>query len=87
MGKVNWNRYVAPARDLYFSDLELNESFRNKNGKGAVYTKVGLVTHRGHVTQHGMLELATGKIWEATASPVERINVEVNISAVKPSIY
>jgi hypothetical protein len=80
---VNWKDSVATARNLTFDDLNLNESFRNVNGRGAVYVKVQV--HNSD--DEYMMELATGKLFNPTVSPVERVNVDVNVNASKPRFY
>lgn len=81
--KVNWNQ--SKVGQDRFDDLGLNESFRiaSPQSRGAVYVKV--IDNR--TGDYGMLELATGKVFDPTTSPVEPVNVEVNVSAPRPNIY
>jgi hypothetical protein len=82
--KVNWNQpVVAPPKALKFDDLALNETFRNTGGRGAVYVKVQV----GHEDDYYMYELATGRLWEPTTATLERVAVDVNVTAAKPRIY
>lgn len=82
---INWNNSNETKRTLYFSDLKLGQSFRNAGpySQNAVYTKI-LEEESG---DYKMLELATLTAWTPTKSPVEIVEVEVNIKAAKPSIY
>lgn len=76
MTKISWKKTVG----LYFTDIELGQCFRIKS-REAVYMKVQF----GH--RELKLELATGKIFEPTASEIELIPVEICIDTTKPSIY
>jgi len=82
---VNWNQKKSYSPNLYFSDLQINQAFRIKGGRGAVYVKIKI---RGGQNdgQEYMLELATGKAFQPTISPIELIRVEINISASKPLV-
>lgn len=84
--KLNWQNQPV-VRTLYFSDLSVNECFRNVNGRGAVYRKVQANSDVKTPQTYYMMEEATGKLFHATISPVERVNVEVNLSVSKPYIY
>lgn len=91
---INWLKSQKP-KPLYFKDIQVNEKFviDTGNSMGAVYTKVQNMN--AYNTQDwtnddddfGMMEIATGKLWAATKSPVKLIDVEINIDAAKPSIY
>lgn len=87
MVKVNWS---SDNCQLFFRDLEINQAFRNagKWSKGAIYIKVGI--DKTSVSQepfYYMYEVATGKLWPATSSPVEVVDVSVNINSPKPAAY
>ncbi len=72
------------------------------SSRGAVYRKVDLtefihalplskVTVRSFTPStvqenHAMEEIATGKVFKGTTSPVKRVTVEIKVSAKKPSI-
>ena len=60
---------------LYFDDLFLNEAFKNTLGRGAVYVKTRV---KGDTAEY-MMELSTGKLFEPTFSPVERVDVEYKV--------
>lgn len=79
--KVNWRDVPDSSTRLYFRDLLVQETFRNKHGRGAVYMKVALKDDLY------MLELATGKLFEPTSSELERVECELKINVNKPSIY
>ena len=83
---LNWKNSPAP-KTLYFRDLSLNECFRNVNGRGAVYRKVMTNSDVVGGVHHLMMEEATGKLFNPTVSPVERVSVEINVSVAKPYIY
>lgn len=89
MPNINWKNPV-PSRNLYFSDLKVNDTFRIIGGRGAVYTKVavshGVSTYdiRG---REFMMEVATGLLFEPTSSNVELVQVDVQIASPKPYIY
>lgn len=82
MSKITWKK--APVATLTFNSLGINESFKivNLSGRatGAVYRKVYNVKDR----QYYQMEEETGRIYPATASRVERVEVEVTIHADKP---
>jgi molybdopterin-guanine dinucleotide biosynthesis protein len=67
-------------RTLYFSDLALAEGFKIVGGD-AVYQKIASGRH-GTESQ---LEIATGKYFPATESPVERVDIMMTVSAPRPS--
>jgi hypothetical protein len=83
--RINWGKKVEAKKDLYFQHLEVGDTFKinNSMSKGVVYMKVEC---QEHFTHH-MLELATGKVYPPTPSKVERVGVEINIEALKPSCY
>jgi hypothetical protein len=91
---VSWKN---TPKTLYFNDLSDGDSFRiaTGNSKGAIYTRVNLnpfvMTHHYNDTlrgrDYGMLEIATGKVFIPTKSPVERVSVNVSIDTEKPSLY
>jgi hypothetical protein len=87
MAKVKFgaSSVVAP---LTFDKLGKNESFRiaTVNAQGAVYRKV-LKKARFGTNEYFMMEEATGELFEPTRSPVELVDVEVNINTPKPKIY
>jgi hypothetical protein len=81
---INWKGQVTQKKNLYFEDLKLNESFKNAgySSRGAVYIKVA--------TNDGidwMYEVATGLLFKPTKAPVQRVEVELNISVEKPDLY
>lgn len=80
--KVNWlKEKKVPA--LLFEDLRLNTPFRNTSpdSKGAVYIKVS------DATASFMYEVQTGRLWPPTKSPVEIVDLTININLEKPQIY
>lgn len=77
--KVNWKKTT----NLSFADLSVGDSFRNLHGFGAVYTKVQL----NGTNKCYMLEIATGKLFDGTSSPVELVDVSVQVNTKKPAIY
>ncbi len=82
--KVAWkNNKSNLVKRLYFSDLNLGDTFRNKHGRGAVYAKVQ-VPHTG---DQFMFEFETGKLFAPTTSELELVDVSVNVEADKPVIY
>ena len=81
--RLSWGLKKPVVQRLYFADLALNETFRNVNGRGAIYAKV----EENHTNKTFMYELATGKLFIPTSSPVERVDVDVQVSTNKPSIY
>ncbi len=81
MGSTKVN-FVPKARVLYFDDLALNDGFRIV-GRDAIYRKI----QSGRHGAESMFEEATGKYWPQTTSPVERVDIEVNIKVAKPRIY
>lgn len=93
---INWLKSQKP-KTLYFKDIQVNEKFVIDTGgsKGAVYTKVENVNGynvddsdwENEESDHAMMEIATGKLWASTKSPVKLVDVEINIDAEKPSIY
>lgn len=84
--KINFvPRRVATPKGLHFEDLDLNESFRNKYGRGAIYRKV--MAGSSNNQNWYMLEEATGRLWTPTQNEVERVNVEVNIDVSRPKLY
>lgn len=85
--KINWKHKLLP-QVQYYSDLSLNEAFRLTTGQ-AIYIKV-LVSPKvagNRNEEYGMLEIATGKVFPPSNSPVELVNVEVNVDSVKPPLY
>lgn len=85
MASVQFQNRLPQVGQLFFDDLDLNDSFRvnSKRSRGAVYRKVLVKDDHDYM----MLEEATGKIFDPTSSPVELVKVTVTIDAVKPSIY
>lgn len=89
MPVINWKN-PTPSRNLYFSDLKLNDTFRIVGGKGAVYTKVSGAHAARNSNIRGcelMMEIASGLLFDSTSSPVELVEVNVQISTPKPYIY
>lgn len=86
--KINWKN--KPAKTVIFSSLDVGETFKNTQGHGAVYMKVKVnsdVVRGGYVDSFGMLELATGKVFKPTSSPLELVDVEMTVDVPKPTIY
>lgn len=83
--KVNWEK--QPGRNLFFSDLHVNQCFRNVNGRGAVYRKIITNSDVFGQLKHLMMEEATGRVFNPTTSQVELVEVEVTVKASKPYIY
>lgn len=73
---------------LYFRDLQVNEAFKLTTGN-AVYVKVSrrAGSHGSRYDEYHMLELATGRLFDPSGSPVERVDVTVNVGLKKPQIY
>lgn len=84
--KITWKNQQLPV-NLYFKDVPVGTSFRNKFGRGAVYQKVVLEKSVSGREIEAMLELATGRVFPATASQIEEVQVEVQVGVVKPNIY
>ncbi len=84
---INWGPNKSN-KTLYFADLAVNDSFRIKD-HDAIYLKIapGRGASFGPNTSHLMLEIATGRAFAATGSPVEHVPVEINISTSKPGLY
>lgn len=84
--KVNWKGNGVWG-DLYFEDLNINDTFRivSNRSHGAVYVKV-LVGPKSHDPKHMMYEIATGNVFPATPSRVERVDVDVHVNANKPQL-
>lgn len=84
MLNINWKSNNHSKNCLYFSDLELNQPFRNAGplSQGVVYIKV-----ENKSGEQFMYEVYTGRLWPPTAAEVEKINVEVNIPVEKPRNY
>lgn len=89
---INWGKVV---KDIYFDDLTVGQCFQiaSEKSKGAVYMKV--VSHKVantpaldlHSREHYQLELATAKLYSPTLSPVNIVNVSLNIDCAKPDLY
>lgn len=81
--QINWKGQPRTNRPLYFRDLGLNQPFRNAGNlsQGAVYIKVA------HGDDQYMYEVNSGALWRPTSSPVEKVNLELNVPVEKPSIY
>ena len=84
MTKVTWESNQQTGK-LYFSNLAVGDCFKidTRASKGAVYRKV-LSECDGEEYQE---EIATGKLFYPTASPVIKVDVEIVVSAPKPAIY
>ncbi len=86
--KVKWTN---EKKQLHFNDLGVNQSFRiaSNRSQGAVYTKVELdnILVNSTFAKYGMCEVATGKVFVGTNSPVELVEVEALINGTKPNIY
>ena len=86
MDNVEWEANdIAPAR-IYFEDLDLQEGFRIK-GRDAIYIKVEINSLLKSDDTEAMMEVATGKVFKATKSTVERVAVKFKVAAPKPKIY
>lgn len=75
-------------KNVYFTDLELLDTFKIVGGRGAIYMKVSInkqITNEELI--YGQLELATGKVFKPTSSPLVLVDVEMNVETPKPSIY
>ncbi len=79
--KVNFVGHRPFVKSLYFSDLVVNDGFKIRGGE-AVYVKTQSPSGKDY-----MMEVATGKLWHPTKSPIERISIEVNVGVYRPSIY
>jgi hypothetical protein len=96
--KVSWkDEGVTKVRALTFEDLNVGESFKidTPASRGAVYVKVDLGARLDDLDgyydcdkdKYGQLEVATGKVFTPTKSPVKRVDVSVTINEVKPALY
>lgn len=99
--KIKWNDSKPVARK--FNDIEVGDSFTidTVNSKGAVYIKVdllevltsirntsyGLSNFTPSTSRYAMQEVATGKVFSPTSSPIKPVEVEISVNQVKPSIY
>lgn len=88
--KVNWNAATKPTK-LKFVDIQPNQAFKNKAGRGAVYVKVvpaggvDAATSDGDDLENGLMyELATGKLFPPTEAELELVDVELNVAQAKP---
>jgi hypothetical protein len=91
MINIQWQNKKIQDFPLYFDDLELNEAFKINTGK-AVYIKVGLnkklyIKSSSKIDTECMYEIATGKLYPPTNSPVVQIGLEMIVNIPKPSIY
>lgn len=88
--KVNWKNQESTPTVLYFEHLSINETFKIQ-GHEAVYTKVKVKTKSVYDIsdkyKYYMYEIMTGNLYPPTNSPVELVNVEVNIDLEKPQLY
>ncbi len=68
-------------KQLYFNDLAIGDCFYNASGRGrgTLYQKIAGGYTDLDVTSPQMLELSTGLVWGATTSPVEKVEVEINV--------
>jgi len=83
--EINWKDADPVKSRVYFKDLLLNESFKIVAGD-AVYVKVAVV-HKYDENEEFMCELATGKLFPPTKSPVQLVHVDVDVDLPKPVIY
>lgn len=75
---------------LYFQDVAVNQGFRNVSdlSKGAVYLKVeDYNAFEKDYECYAMLEIATGVMFRPTTSPVELVDIKLNIGVEKPDLY
>lgn len=95
--QINFKNDVT-TKQLYFADLPLNSAFRIKTSgsKGAIYIKTQEINHFSRmgsnnklqtVNHFRMYEIATGKLFEPTPSPVELVSVKIEIDAERPEVY
>lgn len=89
--KINWGK-KNPALKLVFDDLDVGQSFRLVSGD-AIYCKVeagrsmDFFDSNGEALEYGMMEWASGKVWPPSQTPVELVEVVVNIEILKPELY
>jgi len=90
--EITWKEDgIHQCRDLYFQDLEVGDTFKII-GSQAVYVKIQDKTNRntirnGVCAREYMCELATSKFFLPTGSPVEKVQVVMNIDVRKPNLY
>lgn len=96
--KINWN---SPLSDpvIRFDDIEANTPFviDTPASRGAVYVKVVSASsmmfcdkndiHGIEYQNGGMYEIATGKVFPPTTSPIKVVPLSYNVSTPKPEIY
>lgn len=92
--KINWQNQKESVN--FFENLDVNTGFKvvSPHARGAVYIKVakGDSDTKIYSSRHGhmecmMYEVATGKLFPPTSSPVEIVEIETNIHQKKPGIY
>ncbi len=88
---IVWNVPSAAKKPaLHFGDLDVNDTFKLTTGE-AVYVKVsrrvGSTRSFDRHNEEYMLELATGRLFGPSSSPVARVGVTVNVDVPKPSLY
>lgn len=99
--KIKWNDSKPVARK--FADIEVGDAFTidTVNSKGAVYIKVdliealtsirntsyGLSNFTPSTARYAMQEVATGKVFAPTPSPIKAVDVEIAVNQTKPAIY
>lgn len=85
--KITWAKPTNKV--LYFKDIPVNSHFviATSGSRGAVYRKVE--DHSEHCAGNKYLQMEeyTGKLFEPTYSPVQLVEVDIDIKAKKPSIY
>lgn len=85
--KINWENEQTP-KTLYFEDVPVNAHFviDTIGSYGAVYRKVES-GFRHQTWGYAQLEEFTGKVFEATKSPIRIVEVDIKIKSIKPTIY
>lgn len=99
--KINWKDSKPAPRT--FASIEVGDAFTidTVHSKGAVYIKVDLIEVLTSIrnntygaanfnvagNRYAMQEVATGKVFAPTPSPIKPVEVEISVNQAKPSIY
>ena len=85
---IQWQDTTKTLPVLYFGDLDCNDAFRIV-GSHAIYIKLEDRTRCSldQVSHEYMYEIFTGHIYLPTHSPIERVEVHIDINLPKPHLY
>lgn len=83
MLNLKWAEANIPS-GISFNDIPVGETFKNIRGRGAIYRKVLL--RENHQDRVYMEELKTAKLFPPTTSPIQLVEVNMEIFAKKPKI-